>query len=46
MEGISTIVSSVSKPLVMDAMTANMCYHGNGRFAYARVLVEIEAKKN
>ncbi|PWA87412.1 amino acid/polyamine transporter I, Cationic amino acid transporter [Artemisia annua] len=37
--------SSVGKPLVMDTMTANMCHYGNGRFDYARVLVEIEASK-
>lgn len=43
MEGISA--SSVGKPLVMDTMTANMCHHGIGRFDYATVFVEIEAKK-
>ncbi|GKB02678.1 probable L-cysteine desulfhydrase, chloroplastic [Tanacetum coccineum] len=44
-EGISKLASSVGKPLVMDEMTANMCQYGKGRIGYARVLVEVDAKK-
>ncbi|GJV74870.1 hypothetical protein Tco_1506454 [Tanacetum coccineum] len=35
----------LGKPLVMDNMTTSMCYNGTGRAAYARVIVEIDAKK-
>nr|GEZ68719.1 hypothetical protein [Tanacetum cinerariifolium] len=44
-EGLSAIASSIGKPIVMDSMTAIMCSNGMGRFEYARVLVEIDAKK-
>nr|GEY26736.1 RNA-directed DNA polymerase, eukaryota, reverse transcriptase zinc-binding domain protein [Tanacetum cinerariifolium] len=44
-EGLSAIASSIGKPIVMDSMTASMCSNGMGRFEYARVLVEIDAKK-
>ncbi|GKD93171.1 hypothetical protein Tco_1373008, partial [Tanacetum coccineum] len=29
----------------MDSMIASMCHKGTGRVAYARVMVEIDAKK-
>ncbi|GKF18692.1 hypothetical protein Tco_0063610, partial [Tanacetum coccineum] len=29
----------------MDAMTANMCHNGKCRLGYARVLVEVDARK-
>ncbi|GKC33677.1 RNA-directed DNA polymerase, eukaryota, reverse transcriptase zinc-binding domain protein [Tanacetum coccineum] len=44
-EGISALASSLGKPIMMDTMTANMCYKGVGKFEYARVLVEIDAEK-
>nr|GEY66916.1 RNA-directed DNA polymerase [Tanacetum cinerariifolium] len=44
-EGLSAIASSIGKPIVMDSMIASMCSNGMGRFEYARVLVEIDAKK-
>ncbi|GKF94013.1 hypothetical protein Tco_0283713, partial [Tanacetum coccineum] len=33
------------KPIMMDTMIANICYKGVGNFEYARVLVEMDAKK-
>ncbi|GKD98302.1 hypothetical protein Tco_1382199, partial [Tanacetum coccineum] len=45
MKGISKLASSIGKPLVMDEMTANMCQYGKGRIGYARVLVEVDARK-
>ncbi|GKC27774.1 RNA-directed DNA polymerase, eukaryota, reverse transcriptase zinc-binding domain protein [Tanacetum coccineum] len=44
-EGLSAIASSIGKPVVMDSMTTIMCSNGMGRFEYARVLVEIDDKK-
>ncbi|GKA43910.1 zinc knuckle CX2CX4HX4C containing protein [Tanacetum coccineum] len=44
--GISALASRIGKPLIMDAMTASMCKHGTGRIGYARVLVEVQAKKD
>ncbi|GKB03041.1 RNA-directed DNA polymerase, eukaryota, reverse transcriptase zinc-binding domain protein [Tanacetum coccineum] len=44
-KGISTSSSMLEKPLVMDNMTASMCHKGTVRAAYARVMVEIDAKK-
>nr|GEW17516.1 zinc knuckle CX2CX4HX4C [Tanacetum cinerariifolium] len=44
-KGISKLASSVGKPLVMDEMTTNMCQYGRGRVGYARVLVEVDARK-
>lgn len=44
-EGISKLASGLGKPLIMDAMTANMCQFGKGRIGYARVLAEMHAKK-
>ncbi|GJX73332.1 RNA-directed DNA polymerase, eukaryota, reverse transcriptase zinc-binding domain protein [Tanacetum coccineum] len=43
--GISTLASRLGRPIMMDSMTASMCYSGIGRIGYARVLVEINAKK-
>nr|GEZ94761.1 hypothetical protein [Tanacetum cinerariifolium] len=43
--GPCAIASSIGKPIVMDSKTASMCSNGMGRFEYARVLVEIDAKK-
>ncbi|PWA98935.1 hypothetical protein CTI12_AA014150 [Artemisia annua] len=44
-KGISALASSVGKPMIMDKMTAEMCMNASGKFAYARVLVEVDAKK-
>ncbi|GKF02069.1 zinc knuckle CX2CX4HX4C containing protein, partial [Tanacetum coccineum] len=44
-EGLSALASSVGKPILMDTITANMCHTGNGRFEFARVLIEMDAGK-
>ncbi|GJY52437.1 zinc knuckle CX2CX4HX4C containing protein [Tanacetum coccineum] len=44
-KGISALASRLGKPLVMDNVTAEMCKMGVGRVRYARVLVEVSAKK-
>ncbi|GKA26888.1 RNA-directed DNA polymerase, eukaryota, reverse transcriptase zinc-binding domain protein [Tanacetum coccineum] len=44
-KGISKLASSIGKPLIMDAMTASMCQFGRGRLRYARVLIEVDTKK-
>ncbi|GKE05064.1 RNA-directed DNA polymerase, eukaryota, reverse transcriptase zinc-binding domain protein [Tanacetum coccineum] len=44
-KGISQLASSIGKPLIMDVMTANMCQYGRGRLGYARVWVEVDARK-
>nr|GEU70149.1 hypothetical protein [Tanacetum cinerariifolium] len=44
-KGISTLASSLGKPLVMDDMTAQMCQYSKGRIGYDRVLVEVNACK-
>ncbi|PWA97321.1 hypothetical protein CTI12_AA029930 [Artemisia annua] len=45
LKGISALASSLGKPMVMDNMTAAMCFKGVGNLDYARVLVEIDAEK-
>ncbi|PWA66891.1 ATPase, F1/V1/A1 complex, alpha/beta subunit, Zinc knuckle CX2CX4HX4C [Artemisia annua] len=37
--------SRLGNPLVMDSVTSDMCRLGVGRIGYARVLVEVSAKK-
>ncbi|GKA38841.1 zinc knuckle CX2CX4HX4C containing protein [Tanacetum coccineum] len=44
-KGISALASRIGKPLVMDDVIASMCKMGVGRVGFARVLVEISAKK-
>ncbi|GJZ53384.1 RNA-directed DNA polymerase, eukaryota, reverse transcriptase zinc-binding domain protein [Tanacetum coccineum] len=44
-KGISALASRLGKPIMMDSTTVHMCHHGSGRAGYARILVEIEAKK-
>ncbi|GJZ80588.1 zinc knuckle CX2CX4HX4C containing protein [Tanacetum coccineum] len=44
-KGISALASRVGKPLVMDNMTASMCKQGIGMVRYAKVLIEVSAKK-
>ncbi|PWA88738.1 ATPase, F1/V1/A1 complex, alpha/beta subunit, Zinc knuckle CX2CX4HX4C [Artemisia annua] len=42
---VSALASNLGKPMVIDNMTASMCYKGVGNLDYARVLVEINAEK-
>ena len=44
-EGISAIESSLGMPIMMDTMTANMCYKGVGNLEFASVLVEMNAER-
>ncbi|GKC80547.1 RNA-directed DNA polymerase, eukaryota, reverse transcriptase zinc-binding domain protein [Tanacetum coccineum] len=44
--GISAFASRLGKPIMMDSTTAYMCHHGSGRGGYARILVEMDAKKD
>nr|GEX70781.1 cullin-4 [Tanacetum cinerariifolium] len=44
-KGISAIASRLGKPLIMDAMTTNLCKHGREKVGYARILVEVNAKR-
>ncbi|GKD86469.1 hypothetical protein Tco_1357623 [Tanacetum coccineum] len=44
-EGISTLASGIGTPIMMDNTTAHMSQYGNGRADFARVLIEIHAKK-
>ncbi|GKF85796.1 zinc knuckle CX2CX4HX4C containing protein [Tanacetum coccineum] len=43
--GISALVSRLGRPIMMDNVTASMCYKGTCRAGYARILVEVDAKK-
>ncbi|GKE05261.1 RNA-directed DNA polymerase, eukaryota, reverse transcriptase zinc-binding domain protein [Tanacetum coccineum] len=42
---ISALASRLGKPIMMDNMIASMCHKGTGQVGYARILVEIDAKK-
>nr|GEW98105.1 RNA-directed DNA polymerase, eukaryota, reverse transcriptase zinc-binding domain protein [Tanacetum cinerariifolium] len=42
---ISALASRLGTPIMMDSITASMCHNGSGRAGYARILVEIDAKK-
>nr|GEZ00948.1 probable glucan 1,3-beta-glucosidase A [Tanacetum cinerariifolium] len=44
-KGSITIASRLWRPIKMDKMTAMMCKDRSGRLVFARVLVEINAKK-
>ncbi|GJX31927.1 zf-CCHC domain-containing protein [Tanacetum coccineum] len=44
-KGNSALASRVGKPLVMENMTASMCKQGIGMVRYAKVLIEVSAKK-
>nr|GEV63210.1 ribonuclease H-like domain-containing protein [Tanacetum cinerariifolium] len=44
--GISTIASSFGRPIIMDAMTTQMCNQGAEKFGFARVLVEMKRLRN
>nr|GEW05038.1 hypothetical protein [Tanacetum cinerariifolium] len=41
--GISTIASSLGRPIIMDEMTTKMCHQGAEKCGSARVLVEVNA---
>lgn len=45
MEGMSALSSCLGKPIMMDDMTAKMCQFGIGKTDFARILVELDAKK-
>ncbi|GKA90805.1 hypothetical protein Tco_0812675 [Tanacetum coccineum] len=44
-KGISTISSSLGRPIMMDQMTSDICKIRAGRLGYARILIEVEAVK-
>nr|GEZ64141.1 hypothetical protein [Tanacetum cinerariifolium] len=44
-KGIGALASMLGKPLVMDSVIANTCKQGIGMVRYARVLIEVSAKK-
>nr|GEU78215.1 hypothetical protein [Tanacetum cinerariifolium] len=44
-KGISALASKIGKPPVMDNITASMCKMGVGRVGFARVMVDVSAKK-
>nr|GEZ26176.1 hypothetical protein [Tanacetum cinerariifolium] len=45
-KGISALASGVGKPIIMDALTTEICHSGKGKLGYARVLVEPDLCKN
>nr|GEX51243.1 hypothetical protein [Tanacetum cinerariifolium] len=45
-KGLSALASRIGKPFKMDTTTTSMCKMGVGRFGFARVLVEVSAKKD
>nr|GEV63083.1 RNA-directed DNA polymerase, eukaryota, reverse transcriptase zinc-binding domain protein [Tanacetum cinerariifolium] len=44
-KGINALASSLGKPIIMDEVTTKICVTGVGRISFARVLVEIDARK-
>nr|GEV14880.1 hypothetical protein [Tanacetum cinerariifolium] len=44
-KGINALASSLGKPILIDEVTTRMCVTGVGRIRFARVLIEIDAKK-
>ncbi|GJV19456.1 RNA-directed DNA polymerase, eukaryota, reverse transcriptase zinc-binding domain protein [Tanacetum coccineum] len=44
-KGLSALASRIGTPLIMDVMTTRMCALGVSSLGYARVLVEVNAKK-
>ncbi|XP_071702801.1 uncharacterized protein [Rutidosis leptorrhynchoides] len=42
-KSIGKLVSSIGKPILMDKVTLERCKSKNGRFGFARVLVEVDA---
>ncbi|GKD31229.1 RNA-directed DNA polymerase, eukaryota, reverse transcriptase zinc-binding domain protein [Tanacetum coccineum] len=43
--GISALASGVGKPIIMDSLTIEICHSGKGRLGFAKVLVEVDARK-
>ncbi|GJZ67570.1 zinc knuckle CX2CX4HX4C containing protein [Tanacetum coccineum] len=44
-KGVSALASRIGKPLIMDVVTASKCKNGVGLVRFARVLIEVNAKK-
>ncbi|GJZ13178.1 RNA-directed DNA polymerase, eukaryota, reverse transcriptase zinc-binding domain protein [Tanacetum coccineum] len=44
-KGISSLASSIGKPVIIDEVTTKMYVTGVGRIGFARVLVEIDVEK-
>nr|GEV18552.1 hypothetical protein [Tanacetum cinerariifolium] len=44
-DGISALASRLGNHLIMDIATTNVCHNGMGGLDYARVLVEMDVKK-
>ncbi|GKB71908.1 RNA-directed DNA polymerase, eukaryota, reverse transcriptase zinc-binding domain protein [Tanacetum coccineum] len=44
-KGISALASGVGKPIIMDALTIEICHSGKGRMGFAMVLIEVDASK-
>ena len=44
-KGVSDIASNIEKTLVMDKTTPKVCQEGRGNIGYARVLIQINTKK-
>ncbi|GKB24354.1 RNA-directed DNA polymerase, eukaryota, reverse transcriptase zinc-binding domain protein [Tanacetum coccineum] len=44
-KGLSALASRLGRPVMMDYVTTKMCNQDIGRLRYARVLIEVEAKK-
>nr|GEV40416.1 hypothetical protein [Tanacetum cinerariifolium] len=44
-KGINALASKIGKPLIIDAITTSMCTRNVGIIGYARVLIEVSAKK-
>ncbi|GKA03881.1 zinc knuckle CX2CX4HX4C containing protein, partial [Tanacetum coccineum] len=44
-KGLSALASRIGKPIIMDSTTASMCKIGVGRIGFARLLVEVSARK-
>ncbi|GJY57634.1 RNA-directed DNA polymerase, eukaryota, reverse transcriptase zinc-binding domain protein [Tanacetum coccineum] len=44
-EGIGRITSCIGTPIIIDRITTSMCEKSYGRASFARVLIEVEARK-
>nr|XP_043619797.1 uncharacterized protein LOC122591602 [Erigeron canadensis] len=45
-DGLSMIAMKVSRPMMLDAYTSNMCFDSWGRNIYAKTLIEIDSEKD
>ncbi|GJY90406.1 hypothetical protein Tco_0505602, partial [Tanacetum coccineum] len=43
--GISALASRLGRPLIMDAVTANICHNGKSIMGYAILLAKVDANK-